>query len=169
MRGTEKKIDRYLDRGGEKQIKKPRDTYGDMEIKGLGDREYVSETEAETAEKDTEKRSADGHRNRRSKTAASNEQWRRHTRACQSKFPDRKTSALTAALAAKSSDTKMIYQDFLTGLAAATNDLSMPCHKQRPGAATVNEHTFRGAPVVIRYKHHPTEYSQRFSRTIYSA
>src|SRR6218665_3440642 len=38
------------------------------------------------------------------------------------------------ALAVKSSNTKIIYQDILTALADATNDLFMPCLEQRTGA-----------------------------------
>ena len=56
------------------------------------------------------------------------EQWRRHTRAWQGKFPGRNTSALAAALAIKSGN-KIIYQDILTALADATDDLSMPCYE----------------------------------------
>jgi len=64
------------------------------------------------------------------------EQWQRHTRAYQGKCPGRNTSAL----AVKSGNNKMIYQDILTALADATNDLSMPYHEQRTGAATACEH-----------------------------
>ena len=44
--------------------------------------------------------------------------------------------ALTVALAVKSGNNKIIYEDILTALADAANDLSMPCHEQRTGAAT---------------------------------
>ena len=64
-------------------------------------------------------------------------QWRRHTRACQGKCPGRNAYTLAAALADKSYNSKMIYQDILAALVDATNDLSMPCHWQQPGAATV--------------------------------
>ena len=44
----------------------------------------------------------------------------------------------TSALAGQSRVViKIIHQDILTALADATNDLSMPCHELRTGAATV--------------------------------
>ena len=49
----------------------------------------------------------------------------------------RNTFALAVALAVKSCNNKIIYQDIFIALADADNDLSMPCHKQRTGAATV--------------------------------
>jgi len=49
----------------------------------------------------------------------------------------RNTSALAAALAVKICNNTIIYQDISTALAIVTNDLSMPCHEQRTGAATV--------------------------------
>ena len=52
--------------------------------------------------------------------------WPRHTRACQGKCTGRNTSAL----AIRSGRNKIIYEDILTALADATNDLSMPCHEQ---------------------------------------
>src|SRR6218665_2869876 len=51
--------------------------------------------------------------------------------------PGRNAYTLAAALADKSYNSKMIYQDILAALVDATNDLSMPCHWQQPGAATV--------------------------------
>ena len=63
-------------------------------------------------------------------------QWRRHTRACQGKCPGGNTFALAAALAVNSGNNKIIYQDILTALADATNDLTMLCHELRIGAAT---------------------------------
>jgi len=67
-------------------------------------------------------------------------QWGRHIRACQDKCPDRNTSALSAALAVKSGN------NILIALAGATKHLSMPCHEQQTGAATVRHpkvrHTF---------------------------
>jgi len=42
----------------------------------------------------------------------------------------------TSALAVKSGNKRIMYQDILTALAHATNDLPMPCHEQRPGATT---------------------------------
>ena len=54
----------------------------------------------------------------------------------QGKYPGRNTSALAAALAVKSGNNNIIYQNILIALAYATNDLSMPCHGQRTGAAT---------------------------------
>jgi len=51
-------------------------------------------------------------------------QWRRHTRACQGKCPGRNTSALAAALAAKSGNNKIIYQEIDTALTDATSDLT---------------------------------------------
>ena len=56
--------------------------------------------------------------------------WRRLIRACQGKCPRRNTSAL----AVKSGNNKIIYQDILTVLAGATNDLPT-CPEQRAGAA----------------------------------
>src|SRR6218665_4949 len=55
-----------------------------------------------------------------------------HTRDCQGKCTGRNSSALVV----KSDKNKTIYQDILTALACATNDLSVPCHKQQTGAAT---------------------------------
>ena len=55
--------------------------------------------------------------------------------ACQGKCPDRNTSALAAALAVKSGNNK---QHIFIALADAINDLPMPCHEQRTGAATGN-------------------------------
>jgi len=66
-------------------------------------------------------------------------QWRRHTRACQGKCPDRNTSVLAAAV--KSANNKIIYQDIFSALADTTNDLPTPCHEQRTGAATVSTST----------------------------
>ena len=60
-------------------------------------------------------------------------QWRRHTRACLGKCPGKNTSALAAALEVKCGNNNIICQDSLTARAHATNDLSMPCQKQRPG------------------------------------
>ena len=57
-------------------------------------------------------------------------QWRRLTRAYQGKCPRINTSAL----AVKSGNNKIIYQDILTVLAGATNDLPT-CPEQRAGAA----------------------------------
>ena len=37
-----------------------------------------------------------------------------------------------------SGNNKIIYQDILTALADATDDLSMPCHEQRTGAVTAS-------------------------------
>src|SRR6218665_3537360 len=59
-------------------------------------------------------------------------QLRRHTRTCQSICPGRNSSAL----AVKSGNNKIIHQDILNALSDETNDLSMPCHEQRTGAAT---------------------------------
>jgi len=56
----------------------------------------------------------------------------RHAGQC----PGRNTSALTTALAVKSDNNKIIYQDISRALDDATNDLSMPCYEQRTGAAT---------------------------------
>jgi len=42
-------------------------------------------------------------------------------------------------LASKSGNNKIIYQDILTAIADATNDLSMPCHKQQTDSATDDE------------------------------
>jgi len=39
----------------------------------------------------------------------------------------------------KSGHNKIMYQDILTGLADATNDLYMPCHEQWTGATTVSD------------------------------
>src|SRR6218665_1403414 len=66
----------------------------------------------------------------------SQKQWRRHTMTCQGKCPGRNTSALVAALAVKSGNNKIKYQDILAALADATDDLSVPCHEHRTGAAT---------------------------------
>ena len=49
--------------------------------------------------------------------------------------PGRNTFALAATLAVKSGNNKIIYQNILTALADANNDLSMHCHEQRTGAA----------------------------------
>ena len=62
-------------------------------------------------------------------------QWRRHTRSRQGKCPGRNISAL----AVKSGSSKIIYQDILTAITDATNDLPMPCHEQRTGAATAKK------------------------------
>src|SRR6218665_1448431 len=67
--------------------------------------------------------------------------WRRHTRAYQGKYPCRNAS-LAAALAVKSGNNKIEYQDILTALADATNDLSMPCHEQRMGRHCCNTFFF---------------------------
>jgi len=69
----------------------------------------------------------------------SQKQWRRHTMTCQGKCPGRNTSALVAALAVKSGNNKIIYQDISTALTDATNDLSVPCHDQLTGAATAQK------------------------------
>ena len=53
------------------------------------------------------------------------------------------TSALATALAIKSGNNKIIYQDILTALAGATNDLSMPCHEQRTGDASEEKPQYR--------------------------
>jgi len=47
-------------------------------------------------------------------------------------LPERNTSAL----ATKSGNNKIIYQDILIAVANVINDLSVPCHEQRTGAAT---------------------------------
>src|SRR6218665_2706967 len=44
-------------------------------------------------------------------------------------------NALSATLAVKSGNNKIMYQDIATAPSDATNDLSMPCHEQRNGAA----------------------------------
>jgi len=62
-------------------------------------------------------------------------QWERHTWACQGKCPGRNTPTLAAALAVKSGNYKIIYQDILTALADASNNLPLPCHEQQTGAA----------------------------------
>src|SRR6218665_616342 len=67
------------------------------------------------------------------------EQWQSHTRTCQDKRPGRHTSAQAAALEVKSGNNKIIYEDILTALASATNDLSMPCLEQWTGTATDEE------------------------------
>jgi len=54
----------------------------------------------------------------------------------QGKIPGRNASVLAAALAVKGGNNKIIYEDILTALADATNDLSMPCHEQRTGPST---------------------------------
>jgi len=41
-------------------------------------------------------------------------------------------------MAVKSCNNKIIYKDILTARADATNELSMPCHEQRTGAATAD-------------------------------
>jgi len=70
-----------------------------------------------------------------------NQQWRRHTRACQGKClgRNRPTSALAAALAVNIGNNEIIYQDILTALVDATNDLRMPCHVQRTGNPNSHE------------------------------
>jgi len=39
-------------------------------------------------------------------------------------------------MAVKSGNNKIIYEDILTTLSDANNDLSMTCHEQRPGDVT---------------------------------
>jgi len=51
-------------------------------------------------------------------------------------MPYRNNAALVVALAVKSSNNKIIYQDILIAIAGATNALSMPCREQRTGTAT---------------------------------
>ena len=54
------------------------------------------------------------------------------------------TFTLAVALAVKSGNNEIIYQDILTALADETNDLSMPCHDQRAGlVATVRDSCLR--------------------------
>ena len=48
----------------------------------------------------------------------------------------------------QSGNNKIKYQDVLTVLTNTTNDLSMPCHKQRTGAATANS-TLDGDLVIV--------------------
>src|SRR6218665_3765896 len=72
-----------------------------------------------------------------SSSSSSSSQWRRHTREYQGKCSGRNTSPLATALAVKSGNNKIIYQNILTALADATNALPMPCLEQRTGAATV--------------------------------
>src|SRR6218665_1665941 len=60
-----------------------------------------------------------------------------HTRVCQGKCPG-----------SQSGNNKIKYQDMLTVLTNTTNDLSMPCHKQRTGAATANS-TLDGDLVIV--------------------
>jgi len=62
-----------------------------------------------------------------------------HSRACQSKCPGTSSFALTTALAVKSGNNNyyILSRYISTTLADATDDLSMPCHEQRSGAATV--------------------------------
>lgn len=63
------------------------------------------------------------------------------------------TSALAAAVAVKSCNNEVMYQDILTVLGDATNDLSKPCHDQRigadNGAPKFDPLTFI-APVILR-------------------
>jgi len=42
-------------------------------------------------------------------------------------------------MAVKSGNNKITYQNILTALADVTNDLYMPCHEQRTGAATTQD------------------------------
>jgi len=60
----------------------------------------------------------------------SRHQWQGHTRACQIKWPA-EVYIRPAALVVKSRNSKILYQDNLTALADATNDLPKPCHEQR--------------------------------------
>src|SRR6218665_86679 len=60
-----------------------------------------------------------------------------HTRVCQGKCPG-----------SQSGNNKIKYQDMLTVLTNTTNDLSMPCHEQRTGAATANS-TLDGDLVIV--------------------
>src|SRR6218665_1737325 len=55
----------------------------------------------------------------------------------------RNTSTLAAALAVKSGNNKIIYQDILTAFADATNDLCMPRNEQPTGAATAQMKTLK--------------------------
>jgi len=63
-------------------------------------------------------------------------QWQHHTRVCQGKCPGSNIFALAVALAVISGKNRIIYQDILTALADAANDLSMPCHEHWAGTAT---------------------------------
>jgi len=60
----------------------------------------------------------------------------------QGKCPGRNTSALAAAMAVKGGNNEIIYQDILTALADATNDLSMPCHEQWTGYCKLDQSPF---------------------------
>src|SRR6218665_3141422 len=71
-------------------------------------------------------------------------------RACQGKCLDRNTSVLVAALAVKSGNNKIIYEGILIALTDATNDLSVPCHGQLTGSATVRTYVHTYVHTYVR-------------------